>query len=267
MKKLLLIAGIMLTVTGLALAEDFPKWEVFGGYSLLKTSLINTNNFMNYLQGPGYISLLSGSNPNYISGIEVSATRNLNPWLGIEGSFTGHFGTFEFDGSSGSTDSLDAINQTWSGKADYRRYTALFGPQFSFRKNSCVRPFAHALFGFSKMTAKNLSFSSIETEDYPEDNDHWTYARDFSGNIKGGANFAMALGGGLDVKAGKHASIRLVQLDYLPTYNDMEGSSRYTFKVTQNGVLDSTSQSTETFKIRAGRINNMKLSFGFVFKF
>ena len=65
-------------------------------------------------------------------------------------------------------------------------YTYMFGPTFSARTER-VTPFAHALFGGAT-----------------------------AGGAGGGANaFAMAFGGGLDVKAGNHLALRLVQADWL----------------------------------------------------
>jgi hypothetical protein len=61
-------------------------------------------------------------------------------------------------------------------------HTYMFGPQFSVRTER-VTPFAHALFG--------------------------------GATVEGSSAFSMALGGGLDVNAGKHLAIRLVQADWL----------------------------------------------------
>jgi opacity protein-like surface antigen len=63
-----------------------------------------------------------------------------------------------------------------------RVHTYMFGPTFSARTER-ITPFAHALFG---------------------------------GATGGGSSaFSMALGGGLDVNAGRHLALRLVQADWL----------------------------------------------------
>ncbi len=65
-------------------------------------------------------------------------------------------------------------------------YTYMFGPTFSTRTER-VTPFAHALFGGAT-----------------------------AGGGEGSATaFSMALGGGLDVNAGSHLALRLVQADWL----------------------------------------------------
>jgi hypothetical protein len=61
-------------------------------------------------------------------------------------------------------------------------HTYMFGPQFSAR-TAHVTPFAHALFG--------------------------------GATVEGTSAFSMALGGGLDVNAGRHLAIRLVQADWM----------------------------------------------------
>lgn len=61
------------------------------------------------------------------------------------------------------------------------QYLALFGPRYSFRQFNKVTPFVHSLFG------------AIGPE----------------------PAFAMAFGGGLDVKVNKTVSIRVIQADYI----------------------------------------------------
>jgi hypothetical protein len=65
-------------------------------------------------------------------------------------------------------------------------YTYMFGPTFSARTER-VTPFVHALFGGANVG---------------------------EGGGSGGA-FSMALGGGVDVNAGSHLSLRLVQADWM----------------------------------------------------
>jgi hypothetical protein len=270
MRKFLLIALMMLAATSLALAKDFPKWEVFGGYSLLKADLDNNQSIYSLL-GTSEYQFLTGTDPGYVHGFEVSVARNLNSWLGAEGSFSGHFGKYDTNSNnnySNSDDSGYSNSETdaWSGNADYRRYTALFGPQFSFRRNSRVRPFAHALLGFSRMTIKNISVGYLETDNY-SGGDSTKYVGKYSGSIRGNTAFAMALGGGLDIKASKHASIRLVQLDYLPTFNKINADITYSETVYDNGNNRGSSQRTRPDRLGSNRFNNMKLSFGIVFNF
>lgn len=272
MKKLLLCAVMMLAVSGLAVAEDLPKWEFFAGYSLLKADM-DISQPLYYYEGPSYNEYLTGSGSDYTNGFEFSVTRNLNSWLGIEASYSGHFGEFDIEGSDTYSRRYEEDygydrTETWAGKMNYRRHTVVAGPQVSFRNNSIVRPFAHALFGFSRLTAKDLAvgYESIETPVGGYEESDYVYQGTLSGRLDSNTGFAMALGGGLDLKAGKHASIRLIQLDYVPTYNKM------TAHVTDTDIEDYGEGSdfdswTQTIRMGTNRFNNMKLSFGVVFNF
>jgi hypothetical protein len=101
------------------------------------------------------------------------------------------------------------------------QYHFLGGVQFKSRRGAGrVRPFAHVLAG----GALFRGFASSLTQ---------------AGNtyiIDDAQSFALALGGGLDVRAGRRFDIRLIQADYLPTFF---GSTRQ---------------------------DNLRLSFGVVFK-
>jgi len=101
--------------------------------------------------------------------------------------------------SNGGSASFTINPNRWLGLvADFGGYngsgvttvTYLFGPRLSYRSKSPVTPFAHALFGGAHATN--------------------------SGN-----SFAMAVGGGLDLRADSHWSWRMVQAEYLlTTFND-----------------------------------------------
>jgi hypothetical protein len=68
--------------------------------------------------------------------------------------------------------------------------TYLFGPKIAYRGSSRATPFVEALFGGVHVSQPGAS---------------------------GLNGFAMAVGGGLDVKAGSHVAIRIAQGDYLMT--------------------------------------------------
>ncbi len=70
----------------------------------------------------------------------------------------------------------------------------MFGPKLAFRSNERVTPFVQALFGGAHASA-SLSGTGTGTENA----------------------FAMAVGGGIDVKATQHVAIRLIQAEYFMT--------------------------------------------------
>lgn len=276
MKRLLLVTAMILAISGLAVAQDFPKYEVFGGFSMLKADLTSSGGGYYYDEGPGdFYYLLNQSDSNFTNGFDFSLTRNLNSWLGIKGSFSRHSGSIDINGMSEySYDNVDDYygytrTDEWSGKADYKRNTFVFGPEFSYRKNSVVRPFAHVLLGFTNATSDKFDINEIETTDYNDNYDYNDYVYDstYTGKMDGKTGFAMVLGGGLDIKAGKHFSIRLIQLDYMPTFERLQGDIDYYRDYYVNGVLSDQYGYSEMFTSPSQRFNNIKLSFGVVIGF
>jgi opacity protein-like surface antigen len=75
-------------------------------------------------------------------------------------------------------------------------YSYMFGPRVSLRNNSRITPFAHALFG-----GAHASRVPANTP----------------GTFKSASGFAMALGGGLDVKLTQRVSLRPFQGEYYYT--------------------------------------------------
>lgn len=123
------------------------------------------------------------------NGFNFEYTRNVTKNFGLTGDFSAHF---HRDSSS-------------TGAVTFRRqrdqYFLLGGLQFKADSAHRVQPFAHALFGVSLFRG----FTSNATG---------------SGNVftfDDATSFAMALGGGLDIRAGKRIDVRLIQVDYTPT--------------------------------------------------
>lgn len=89
-----------------------------------------------------------------------------------------------------------------------RNYQYLFGPRFNARMDKATF-FVEALYGGNRNTAGATSKSS----------------------------FAMAYGGGIDVAAGKHVNVRLIQFDWIPVRNSgtttswTKNNTRYGFGV------------------------------------
>ena len=135
MRQLMILALSLGLLSLPAVAQDFPKAEIFGGYQ--------------------YTHFEPGGNAN---GWNASLTGNVNRWFGVAADFSGAY------------------------KSGEHVHTYMFGPVFSARTDK-VTPFAHALFG---------------------------------GVSGGGTNaFAMAFGGGVDVKMADKVAFRLIQGDWL----------------------------------------------------
>jgi outer membrane protein OmpA-like peptidoglycan-associated protein len=111
MRRNLLLVLVMLMLPVALMAQDFPKAELFGGFSYQRTT--------------------DGINMN---GWNASIAGNVNSWFGLVADFDGYYKTaIPAKGNVGST--------------QYREHAFLFGPQFSYRKDPRITPFFHTLFG------------------------------------------------------------------------------------------------------------------------
>jgi opacity protein-like surface antigen len=109
MNRLALLCGALLIFAGAASAQDFPKFEAFGGYSYLHVS--DNNIGYNFNGGSG------------------SVAYNFTPMLGVVADFGGYHWSGGFD-----------PNQT------INVVSYLFGPKVALRHGKFT-PFAQALFG------------------------------------------------------------------------------------------------------------------------
>ena len=124
------------------------------------------------------------------NGVNLQYTRNINRHIGITGDASVHFHRETRSTGLG----------TFSSQRD--QYFMLGGIQLRAGNNERVRPFAHALFGASL-------FRGFTSDIRPAGN---VYTFDDA------TSFAMALGGGVDVRVSKRIDVRLIQFDYTPTF-------------------------------------------------
>ncbi len=109
-----------------------------------------------------------------LNGWNASMAFNANGWIGFVADFGGAYSTVM---------ELDA---------KLKHYSYLLGPRISVRKEN-LTPFAQALFGAAQFKA------------YDVDNNE-PYVKDI--------DFAMALGGGLDINVSDRFAVRPAQVDY-----------------------------------------------------
>jgi outer membrane protein OmpA-like peptidoglycan-associated protein/opacity protein-like surface antigen len=143
------------------------------------------------------------------NGWNGSLAINGNRWFGMVLDFNGHYKTIQESGFD----------------FDTNAHSFLFGPQLSLRKHDKLTPFAQALFGFTHL---DQNISPVPS--------NGVAAKDWN-------DFAMALGGGLDVKVHPKVAIRLFQVDYF-LMRDKGGSA--------NNLQDT--------------LNNFRFSSGIVFR-
>jgi hypothetical protein len=188
---------LFLSVGFIAPSQAQDKIELFGGYSYLRGSV--------QVGQVGPLGPGAPCPPNCGNPPTVAQHANLNGW-----EFSGQYKlrpfvgvVADFDGNYGTLD---------GGKT--RVHTFVFGPQVSLPAK--VSPFAHALFGVAKESQDpptNLAFSSLGSD----------------------KSFATALGVGIDVKAARFISVRLLQVDYLRTH--LHGTTQNQPRVSAGIVL------------------------------
>jgi opacity protein-like surface antigen len=165
MRKVPFLLGLFLLLTLPALAQERPSapaFEVYAGYAL------------------GHLNAGANASNNEhhnINGWDAQAMAHVNPWMALVIDYSGYTGTPNVAG----------------GPVDWRIHSLMAGPQLTWRRNSRITPFAHALFGATRLNAFVGTDSLVET------------------------NFSMALGGGVDFWATKHFSVRAGQFDYYMT--------------------------------------------------
>jgi opacity protein-like surface antigen len=170
MRRAFTAFAVLICLTFPVVAQEDHRVEVFGGYQY--TRFVGDN----------------------FNGWNAAVTGNVNSWLGITGDFSGAYRP--------ASEPAGSITNVLIG---FHNYSFLFGPTFSYNKGNKAKPFAHALFGVSRVSSTAKANA----------NTGGTLSISDSGNA-----FAMALGGGVDLSVHKHIGIRLLQADYVLTHFD-----------------------------------------------
>lgn len=125
MKKLVLMAALVLLIPMAGMAQpDYPKAEIFAGYSFFRENPENFN----------------------LNGWNLSVTGNLAPWFGIEGDFSGHYGRPTDFGVP-----IEGVN--------IDSHTFMGGPKLSFRGRNATG-FTHFLIGFCRAGTNDFGLST-----------------------------------------------------------------------------------------------------------
>ena len=207
----LLLCSTLLVSAQSTKPDEHPKVEVFVGYSALGEANSRGISF-----GPN-----SSVPANYSAepGFETSVSRNFSKHFGIKGDFSAHFNNESKSGLiTGCTPACTTVTQAFELKT--RVYNFLAGPEFKARNSTRFTPFAHVLGGVAH-TSANFT----------------TPGPSFNLLLKKSDNsFAMALGGGLDIRASKRSSFRAL-MDYNPVFVNDSISGRRDFVRFSLGVL------------------------------
>ena len=127
MRKVLFITVVVAVCGCFAVAQDYPKASIFGGFSYLHA---DTEGATPATLGVGFPA--GSSFKHWYPGWEVAAQFNLTRMLGFKADFSGNYGT--------------PLMVPGFALPSGRTYSFLFGPVVSVRRDR-LTPFVHALFG------------------------------------------------------------------------------------------------------------------------
>ena len=195
MRRALMLCLIVLFLPSAAMARDYPKAEIFGGFSIYSGSLaIGDYDDIASRLGTDNGNIPSGWNLDgnvlrrddreQFYGFQTNIAGNFNEYIGVVADFGYQYSD---------------LNGQKLGVYEY-----LFGPRFS-RRGERATVFAHALFGGNGFDSGGSG-----------------HLFDFNRRISLSENaLAMGFGGGVDVNAGDRFAIRIAQFDWIP--NRMSG--------------------------------------------
>lgn len=167
----------------MAQSDEYRKWEFFGGYSAM--------NFDNFGGNTGNTNVDAVfDEKNTLRGFELSLTRNVHRYVGIKFDYSLHLREDNFTRPAGSG-TVDTTVQNYLGGIQFKNNDKE-GPRF--------KPFAHALAGIA-----------VQKEDVDSPNLPAVFGiSDFHVNE---TSFAMAFGGGIDIKLNDRIDVRAGQVD------------------------------------------------------
>jgi hypothetical protein len=203
-----IVLGILLLFGSSLYAQDYHKVEVFGEYSYLRF-----NPTLTYLKNRSFNG--GGGGVQY----------NFSGYFGIKAEFMG-YGSTNFTIPAGIYNipklSPNPIVLGAPITTQGNMFTYLFGPVIRV-PISRVTPFGELLFGGSNSNAYGNQIKSICSG---------FTCTTAATNVSGTQHpFTMALGGGLDIKASEHLSIRPIEIDWV--------LSRYTNPLTSTNNQNS----------------------------
>ena len=185
MKRLAVLATLILISATAALAQDdYKKYEFFAGYSALWL-----DNLAGDTGSPAVDDVL-GEKQN-LRGFNVAGVYNFHKYVGAKFDYSLHLREDNFSRPAGSG-TIDTTLQNILGGIQIKNNME-DGPTF--------KPFGHALFGIAVQKV------DVDSPNLPA----LFGINDFHTNE---TSFAMAFGGGLDIKLNHRIDIRAIQVDW-----------------------------------------------------
>src|SRR5262245_22039763 len=185
MKKIFAVIGVTLALAVGAAAQDTPRMEVFLGYSYVR--FMPSHGFPNFNANGGSGQFAYNFSKNFSAVLDLGGVHN---------------------GSNGPLD------------ADTTVANFLAGPRYGIRHGRW-RPYVQTLFGgVYGTTSWRINVIPVATDAFGNtiivDPNQVVTTRLAVSNV----GFALTAGGGLDIKANKHLSIRPIQAEYFLTRLD-----------------------------------------------
>jgi hypothetical protein len=125
------IIFVLASLCCVAVAQEAPRAEVFGGYQYLRAN-----------------SGITGLDNFNLNGWNASAAGYVNDYFGVKADFSGNYGTPSILGLGLKT----------------HLHTFMFGPVVRYHNASKITPFAHALFGGGHISGSAFGISASETD-------------------------------------------------------------------------------------------------------
>jgi len=218
----LFLVGILSTFSLFAQASsDSPRFLLFGGGSALRVHASGSE--AGAVVGvPDYV-LQPQHNLNFnLYGWNAAVTEEVKPWFGADIDFSGQYGTPAAPFLCQTIPISSTINCLSKGTPHAsvvtKLHTFTFGPRFTLHRYERFRPYFHVLVGYAFLSG-SLSQSAIFTP-IPT-----LIPQDYS---KSNGAFAVAPGGGVDLRMGSRVAVRLFELDYFMTrfYSQRQDNAR-----------------------------------------
>jgi opacity protein-like surface antigen len=228
MKRLVTLATLILISTTTALAQDdYKKYEFFAGYSAL---------FVDNLAGDTSNAAVNDvlGEKQTLRGFNVAAGWNFHKYVGAKFDYSLHLREDNFSRPLASG-TVDTTLQNILGGIQVKN-NAEDGPRF--------KPFGHALFGVAVQKV------DVDSPNLPA----LFGISDFHTNE---TSFAMAFGGGLDIKLNNTFDLRVVQIDW-NIINRGDQQTGIVLAPTPNQVVGTP------FVIPGTRQDNLRLGIGIV---
>jgi opacity protein-like surface antigen len=228
MKQLATVATLILIFATTALGQDdYKKYEFFGGYSALHIDNLagdTSNAAINDVLGE----------KQTLRGFNLAAGVNFHKYVGAKFDYSLHLREDNFARPAGSG-TIDTTLQNFLGGIQIKNNTE-DGPT--------LKPFGHALFGIAVQKV------DVDSPQLPA----VFGISDFHTNE---TSFAMAFGGGLDIKLNKRFDLRIVQIDW-NIINRGDQQTGIVLVPTPNQTVGSP------FVILGTRQDNLRLGIGIV---